>query len=116
MEALVCQTGKNTEGYDTIVAKGNEQFTLQYTKGNLEFCYKSGNSWVSATVAAPADWLDNWHRITGVFSAEDGTLKIYMDGVELKSVSTGGKNVRNTNTYAVTVGENLERPAVNSPA
>ena len=110
VEALVCQTGKNTEGYDTIVAKGNEQLTLQYTKGNLEFCYKSGNSWVSATVAAPADWLNNWHRVTGVFSAEDGALKIYMDGVELKSVSTGGKNVRNTNTYAVTVGENLERP------
>lgn len=37
-------------------------------------------------------------------------MKIYVDGVELKSVSTGGKNVRNTNTYAVTVGENLERP------
>ena len=51
-----------------------------------------------------------------MFSAEDGALKIYVDGVELKSVSTGGKNVRNTNTYAVTVGENLERPVVNSPA
>lgn len=110
VEALVCQTGKNNEGYDTILAKGNEQLTLQYTKGNLEFCFKSGGSWVSATVPAPADWLNHWHRITGVFCAEDSTLKIYVDGQEIKSVSTGGKNVRNTNTYAVTIGENLERP------
>ena len=110
VEALVCQTGKNSNGYDTIAAKGNEQFTLQYTKGALEFCFKSGGSWVSATTPVPADWMNNWHRVTGVFSAEDSVLKIYLDGKEVKSLSTGGKNVRNINTYAVTVGDNLERP------
>ncbi|WP_195984139.1 glycoside hydrolase family 2 TIM barrel-domain containing protein [Clostridium sp. D33t1_170424_F3] len=109
VEALVKQTGKNSSGYDTIIAKGNEQFTLQCTNNNLEFCFKSGNAWVSATTPVPSDWMNNWHKVTGVFSAEDSTLKIYLDGKEVKSISTGGKNVRNTNTYAVTVGENLER-------
>lgn len=110
VQADVYQTGVNGSGYDTIVAKGNEQLTLQYVGGKnaIEFCFKAGNSWKSVLANVPSDWLNQWHRVTGVFDAGNGTLTCYIDGVEAAKV-TGTGSKRNTNDYVLSIGKNLER-------
>ena len=109
VQADVYQTGTNASGYDTIIAKGNEQLTLQYTsKGEIEFCFKAGGAWKSVTTKVPADWMNKWHRVTGVYDAEKETLTLYIDGVEKARLNKAG-NTRNKNNFAVSIGKNLER-------
>lgn len=110
VSAQVKQTGENSSGYDCIAAKGNEQFTMQYLKDKkgIEFCFKSSNKWYSAEAPVPENWLNQWHRVTGVYDAQAKTLKVFIDGTKT-ATKTGTAASRNTNKYQVSIGINPER-------
>jgi len=110
VQADVYQTGENESGYDTIAAKGNKQLTLQYLKkgSNLEFVFNQNGKWNSVSVSVPQDWMNQWHRVTGVYDAEACMLKIYLDGKLAASLdNTAGS--REVNDYPLTIGYNAER-------
>ena len=71
---------------DVFLSKGDDQTTLKMNgSGKLEFFVKSGNSWSGIQCDVPANWNNNWHQIAATY--DNGTAKIYADGVLLKEGS-----------------------------
>lgn len=104
---------KATNVYNSIVTKGNEQITMQYLNNDkgrtgIELCYKSGTIWQAALAPVPADWQENWHRVTGVFNAVAKTLNIYIDG-KLAVSQPVTAVIRNQNTQPYAIGTNNEK-------
>ncbi len=88
----------------TIIAKGDHQYALKMkTENTLEFFVHSG-TWRVVHATVPADFYENWHRVTGTY---DGTaLRLYLDGVEVGSTPFTG--AIDASSHPVNVGRNPE--------
>jgi beta-galactosidase len=87
-----------------LVAKGNSAWSLKYNNaGQLEFFIHSG-TWKAVTCDLPANWLGNWHTVTG--SYDGSTLRLLIDGKEVASNSASG-NI-DANAFPVGIGHDTE--------
>jgi beta-galactosidase len=80
-------TPKVTGYHQPIIAKGDTQYALKQTDGNLEFFIHDGGQWITAAWALPADWTGTEHHVAGVFDADAGILTLHVDG-EVRATRT----------------------------
>ncbi|MFJ7074211.1 glycoside hydrolase family 2 TIM barrel-domain containing protein [Streptomyces sp. NPDC098781] len=73
--------------HQPVLAKGDTQYSLKQSDGNLEFFIHGGGEWVTVRWALPDDWTGTEHHVAGVFDADAGTLTLYVDG-EVKGTRT----------------------------
>ena len=100
-----------TDGWSSFISKGDTQWALQVARGKeLEFfIYAQGgpnSGWVTVTAPLPADWVGQWHRVTGTFDGR--ALRLYLDGKEVAERLFTGR--ASPNAYPVMVGGNAEHP------
>ncbi len=103
-----------TDGYATIISKGDTQWALQQIPGRqLEFFVNRGGKggWITVRAPLPSDWNNQWHEVAGVFTGQD--LRLFIDG---QCVATNAyKGAINNNHWRVMVGNNaehLDRPFI----
>jgi len=69
-------------GPQPYIVKGS-QYLLKRRSGDrdglLELAFNTGE-WHWVSTAVPDDWAGNWHHIAGVWDAEAGELRFYVDG------------------------------------
>ena len=88
----------------TVLSKGN-QYSLQMADQNtLEF-FLSGGGTRSVRTPVPADWYDNWHRVSATF--DGSALRLLIDGKEAASTTYSGAIDRGW--QPVNVGRNIDR-------
>ncbi|MEU0132939.1 glycoside hydrolase family 2 TIM barrel-domain containing protein [Streptomyces sp. NPDC006296] len=78
LEAWITQ--RTTGRHQPILAKGDTQYALKQTDGDLEFFVHSGGRWITASWELPPDWTGTEHHIAGVFDEAASTLTLYVDG------------------------------------
>ncbi|GAB3981591.1 LamG-like jellyroll fold domain-containing protein [Plantactinospora veratri] len=85
-----------------IVTKGRAYALQMRDRGTLEFGVTTAAGWASVAAPVPANWYDDWHRVSGVY---DGTaLRLYVDGTEVGSAARSG--ALDPGLYEVNVGRN----------
>ncbi|GGV75416.1 beta-galactosidase [Streptomyces griseoloalbus] len=99
LEAWV--TPHYTGYHQPILAKGDTQYALKQTNGNLEFFIHSGGQWITASWALPDDWTGREHHIAGVFDAEAGLLTLHVDGAVKATRTTTARPSRTTAPLAL---------------
>ncbi|MFC8343253.1 glycoside hydrolase family 2 TIM barrel-domain containing protein [Streptomyces sp. NPDC057280] len=87
--------------HQPIVAKGDTQYALKQSDGNLEFFIYGGGQWVSTSWALPGDWTGSEHHVAGVFDAEAGTLTLSVDGTVRATRTTTRRPSSNTAPLAL---------------
>ncbi|MFI1722008.1 glycoside hydrolase family 2 TIM barrel-domain containing protein [Streptomyces sp. NPDC020489] len=90
-----------TGGHQPILAKGDTQYALKQTNGNLEFFIHGGGQWVSASWTLPADWTGREHHVAGVFDADAGTVTLHVDGAVRATRTTTRRPENNTAPLAL---------------
>ncbi|GGX97171.1 beta-galactosidase [Streptomyces minutiscleroticus] len=106
LEAWVTQ--RYTGDHQPILAKGDTQYALKQTFGNVEFFIHSGGQWISASWTLPDDWTGTEHHLAGVHDADAGTLTLYVDGAVRATRST---TVRPDSTTApVSLATDVDNP------
>ncbi|MET9633507.1 glycoside hydrolase family 2 TIM barrel-domain containing protein [Lentzea sp. NPDC006480] len=88
----------------TVISKGDHQYALKMAnRTTLQFFIYSG-TWRTVEAQVPADFYDNWHRVTGTF---DGSrLRLLIDGREVGSTAFTGTIDRSH--WPVNIGRNAE--------
>ncbi|MFB7593979.1 glycoside hydrolase family 2 TIM barrel-domain containing protein [Streptomyces sp. NPDC056160] len=94
-------TPRVTGYHQPLVAKGDTQYALKQTNGNLEFFIYGAGQWVTASWALPADWTGTEHHVAGVFDAEAGTLTLHVDGAVKATRTTTVRPSSNTAPLAL---------------
>ncbi|CAL9386499.1 glycoside hydrolase family 2 TIM barrel-domain containing protein [Streptomyces sp. enrichment culture] len=87
--------------HQPILTKGDTQYALKQTGGNLEFFIHSGGQWITASWALPDDWTGREHHVAGVFDADAGTLTLYVDGAVRATRTTTRRPSSNTAPLAL---------------
>ncbi|WP_424002162.1 glycoside hydrolase family 2 TIM barrel-domain containing protein [Haloarcula salina] len=79
-------------GPQPYVVKGS-QFLLKRRSGDrdgaLELAFQT-DEWHWVSTAVPDDWAGNWHHIAGVWDAEAGQLRLYVDGERQNTTAYDG--------------------------
>ncbi|WP_435101283.1 glycoside hydrolase family 2 TIM barrel-domain containing protein [Halarchaeum sp. P4] len=73
------QDGGSAQPY---VTKGRQYLVKRREAGRggaLEFAFNA-DGWESITAPVPDDWTGNWHHLAGVWDADAGELRFYVDG------------------------------------
>ncbi|MDI6100323.1 glycoside hydrolase family 2 TIM barrel-domain containing protein [Actinoplanes sp. NEAU-A12] len=83
-----------------IVTKGRAYAMQMRDQDTLELVVNSGS--VAADV--PANWYDNWHRVTGTYDGAE--MRLYIDGVQVAAVARTG--AIDPGLYEVNIGRNAE--------
>ena len=94
---VICKPTQN-KANQVFAAKGDQQFALKLNgDSNLEFfVYNNGwNSLVVDKAKLGENWLNNWHQLVATY--DKGTMKVYLDGVEIGSKSDGPANISPSN-------------------
>ncbi|WP_243866619.1 glycoside hydrolase family 2 TIM barrel-domain containing protein [Actinophytocola oryzae] len=104
LEAWV--TPGSVGGHQPIVARGDHQYSLKQTEGNLEFFVYAGG-WISVTTPLPADWTGREHHVAGVFDDRANTLTLHLDG---RAVSQPTDRAPDSTRTQVAVGTEAEDP------
>ncbi|MET7290742.1 glycoside hydrolase family 2 TIM barrel-domain containing protein [Streptomyces griseoloalbus] len=99
LEAWV--TPHYTGYHQPILAKGDTQYALKQTNGNLEFFIHSGGQWITASWALPDDWTGREHHVAGVFDADAGLLTLHVDGAVKATRTTTARPSRTTAPLAL---------------
>ncbi|MFC7531872.1 glycoside hydrolase family 2 TIM barrel-domain containing protein [Actinoplanes sp. GCM10030250] len=86
-----------------ILTKGRAYALQMRDQDTLEFGVDTG-SFTTVAADVPADWYDNWHRVTGVY--DGSALQLYIDGTLAGSVAQTG--AVDPGLYEVNVGRNAE--------
>ncbi|WNV85981.1 glycoside hydrolase family 2 TIM barrel-domain containing protein [Umezawaea sp. Da 62-37] len=87
-----------------IISKGDHQYTLKMkTENTLEFFVHSG-TWRVVQAQVPADFYDNWHRVSGTY--DGAALRLYIDGREVGSTPFTG--AIDTSSAEVNIGRDFE--------
>ncbi|HEX8627656.1 MAG TPA: glycoside hydrolase family 2 TIM barrel-domain containing protein [Catenuloplanes sp.] len=88
-----------------ILTKGDAYGLQMRDEGTLEFGVTAGGSRATAFAPVPANWVGNWHRVSGVY---DGTaLRLLIDGVEVGSTPKTG--AIDPGLFEVNIGRNAQR-------
>jgi beta-galactosidase len=88
----------------SIITKGSYQFGLQQRgKDSLEF-YIYTDKRYQIRMALPADWENNWHRLTAVYTGKE--MLLYLNGTETARGDAAG-NIQNF-PFPVNIGRNAE--------
>ncbi|MET7456585.1 glycoside hydrolase family 2 TIM barrel-domain containing protein [Streptomyces sp. NPDC005574] len=74
--------------HQPVLAKGDTQYALKQSDGNLEFLIYGDGQWISVSWALPGDWTGREHHVAGVFDADAGTLTLYADDVSRATRTT----------------------------
>ncbi|WUI45584.1 DUF4981 domain-containing protein [Streptomyces sp. NBC_00414] len=82
--------------HQPLITKGDTQYALKQTSGNLEFFIHGDGQWISATWPLPNDWTGQEHHIAGVFDAAAGTLTLHVDGAVRATRTTTRRPAVNT--------------------
>ena len=91
-------------GTGTFLNKGSYQFGLQQiSPDSLEF-YITTKQRVSLRTALPANWVNNWHHIAGIYDGD--YMKIYINGDLSASLACNGR-ISNF-PFPVNIGRNAE--------
>lgn len=102
VEVTVTPTG--ADGQKMLAGKGDYTFALR-SQGSasapaFSFHISDGSSWYATTytmnAAQAASWLNNEHKVVGIYDGEAGTLSIYLDGELCKTASVGKVQVHKT--------------------
>jgi beta-galactosidase len=104
LEAWVIPT--SVGGHQPIVARGDHQYSLKQSEGNLEFFIYSGG-WISVTTALPDDWTGQEHHVAGVLDDAANTLTLYLDG---RPVSVTTDRVPDSTPAQPALGTDAENP------
>ncbi|MFZ0430413.1 MAG: glycoside hydrolase family 2 TIM barrel-domain containing protein, partial [Acidobacteriota bacterium] len=65
-------------GHGWFVNKGSGAWGLiQSDEGHLEFYVQSGGTRVAATAPVPADWVEHWHHLAGIYDGRE--LRLLVD-------------------------------------
>ncbi|GHG14262.1 MULTISPECIES: glycoside hydrolase family 2 TIM barrel-domain containing protein [Amycolatopsis] len=94
-------------GHQPIIAKGDHQYSLKQSEGNLEFFVYSGG-WISATAPLPADWVGREHHVAGVLDHDAKTLTLHIDGTAVARTTTD--RVPDSTTAQLALGTDYENP------
>ncbi|WP_370944580.1 glycoside hydrolase family 2 TIM barrel-domain containing protein [Amycolatopsis sp. cg5] len=84
----------------TVLAKGNQYSLRMADAKTLEFSV-AGHA---ARAAVPADWYDNWHRVSGTFDGK--TVRLLLDGAVVASADWAGTIGREH--FPVNIGRNAD--------
>ncbi|MFD5661784.1 glycoside hydrolase family 2 TIM barrel-domain containing protein [Streptomyces hirsutus] len=99
---------KVTGYHQPIIVKGDTQYALKQSGGNLEFFVHGGGQWITANWGLPSDWTGREHHIAGIYDAEAGTLTLYADGVVRATRTTSrGPDV---NTAPLSLATDVDNP------
>ncbi|WP_424005373.1 glycoside hydrolase family 2 TIM barrel-domain containing protein (plasmid) [Haloarcula salina] len=91
-------------GEQPLVVKGDTQYGLKMSGGDLQFFVHDGSTRHTASAAPPSGWNGNWHTVSGVY--DGSAVRLYVDGSEVASTSFSGDV--NSNRYRVGIGHNTE--------
>lgn len=87
-----------------IVTKG-QAYGLQMTnETTLEFGVTAGGARSAVTATVPANWQDNWHRVTGVY--DGAALRLLIDGAEVATAEKTG--AIDPGVWEVNIGRNAQ--------
>ena len=80
--AILYKGGKQTPNYLNL------SFAMWFTYSGIKFSV-SADGWQENRVLSPAGAisLDRWHHIAGVMSTQTGSMKLYIDGMAVASMS-----------------------------
>ncbi|TDB77353.1 glycoside hydrolase family 2 TIM barrel-domain containing protein [Micromonospora sp. KC721] len=87
-----------------ILTKGQSYGLQMRDADTLEFGVRAGAGRATVVAAVPADWYDNWHRVTGVY--DGATLRLLIDGRQVATVAHTG--AIDPGLYEVNIGRNAE--------
>ncbi len=94
-------------GHQPIIAKGDHQYALKQTDGNLEFFLYSG-TWIAVSTPLPADWVGQEHHVAGVLDHDAKTLTLHIDGKAVAQTDTD--RVPDSTTAQLALGTDYENP------
>ncbi|MDR0671427.1 MAG: DUF4981 domain-containing protein, partial [Oscillospiraceae bacterium] len=85
----VYSTGSAPGTHYSILGKGGDyQWVLKEYANDIQWFIKAGstggadnNGWQTVSIVKPADYANNWHRLTGTYA--DHKLILYLDGVKV---------------------------------
>ena len=98
-------------GNGTFLSKGFYQFGIeQINETELEF-YVGDKKRTSVKTSLPANWQDNWHLVSGIYTSEK--LQIFIDG-EKKGEVACTLTIENK-PFAINIGRNPEIEAQENP-
>ncbi|GID51369.1 beta-galactosidase [Actinoplanes capillaceus] len=86
-----------------IVTKGRAYALQMRDQDTLEFGVDLGD-YISVAADVPADWYDQWHRVTGTY--DGSALRLFIDGVP--TAETARTGTIDPGLYEVNVGRNAE--------
>lgn len=95
-------------GHQPIVARGDHQYSLKQSEGNLEFFVYAGG-WISVTTPLPAGWTGREHHVAGVFDDAANTLTLYLDGQPVTAATDRAPDSTPAQTAFGTDAENPDR-------
>ncbi|MDS0243265.1 MULTISPECIES: glycoside hydrolase family 2 TIM barrel-domain containing protein [Haloferax] len=103
VEAVVYGDG-SLAGEQPFVVKGDTQYGLKMSDGDLQFFVSDGSNQQTASAAPPSGWDGSWHTLSGVY--DGSAVRLYVDGSEIASTAFSG--AINSNRYRVGIGHNTE--------
>lgn len=79
---IICKPS-SISGNQIMFAKGDKQVAMKTSNSDLQFfTYNQSNgTWNTISKALPANWLNNWHQVVGVYNK--GVMTVYIDGEQL---------------------------------
>lgn len=98
-------------GNGTFLSKGFYQFGVeQISETELEF-YIGDKKKTGVKTILPANWINNWHLVTGIYNGSQ--LQLYIDGAK-KAETTCTLNIENK-PFPINLGRNPEIEAQENP-
>src|SRR5574344_1948225 len=114
--------GNGLTVYMSVMPRKLEHTTYSYlTKGDNQFgiCQKADENQLTFYIytdqrheikaSLPDNWYGRWHQMAGTY--QDGTLRLYIDGVKSAEQNIGNANITNM-PYQINIGRNAEKEGV----
>ncbi len=87
-----------------FITKGDYQYgIIQPEASKIQFYVHTGKK-VSVEADLPADWVGNWHQVSGIYNGVE--LKLYIDGKNVATADCTGNIINGP--YPVNIGKSAE--------